>query len=234
MTRDTSLDRLSDYLDGELAPHEREALDAHLALCASCRQALDDLRSIASAATRLRVRPPDKDLWDGVARRIGAAPTGDTVVGAAGAPVMSSSRQATPFTRRSARRFSFTMPQLAAAGLALMVLSGALVYMARSVDPRVDFRPMSAEVMPVSLVDPGYDAAITDLQEALDQGRSKLDPETVRVLEQNLATIDQAIAQCRKALEADPANAFLNSHLVSARQRKLALLRTATALTVGS
>jgi hypothetical protein len=56
----------------------------------------------------------------------------------------------------------------------------------------------------------------------------------VRVLEQNLATIDKAIAQSRQALEGDPGNTFLNSHLISARQRKLALLRRATALTTGS
>jgi hypothetical protein len=54
------------------------------------------------------------------------------------------------------------------------------------------------------------------------------------VLEENLATIDLAIEQCRRALEADPANAYLTSHLASARQRKLALLRRATALTAGS
>ena len=54
------------------------------------------------------------------------------------------------------------------------------------------------------------------------------------MLEQNLQTIDGAIEQSRRALEADPANAFLNRHLESARQRKLALLRRATALTIGS
>jgi hypothetical protein len=68
----------------------------------------------------------------------------------------------------------------------------------------------------------------------LDEGRARLDPETVRVLEDNLDAIDKAIDQCRLALEADPANSFLSSHLVSARQRKLALLRRATALTTGS
>ena len=43
--------------------------------------------------------------------------------------------------------------------------------------------------------------------------------------------IDQAIAQARQALDADPANSYLSSHLVEARRRKLDLLRRATALT---
>ena len=144
-----------------------------------------------------------------------------------------------PFAPKAARRFSFTLPQLAAAGIALMVMSGSLVYMAQSGNSRADFPAMSAEapmtnVAPVSLADPQYDNAIADLEDALEAGRSKLDPETVKVLEQNLSSIDKAIEQCRQALEADPANAFLNSHLVSARQHKLSLLRKATALTTGS
>jgi hypothetical protein len=88
--------------------------------------------------------------------------------------------------------------------------------------------------MPVALVDPQYDGAVADLERTLAEGRDRLDPETIRVLEQNLDAIDKAIDQCRRALEADPANSFLNNHLVSARQRKLALLRRATALTTGS
>jgi hypothetical protein len=121
-----------------------------------------------------------------------------------------------------------------------MLLSGSLVYQLRpggsaagpvteATDPRVD-----QSIVPVSLVDPQYDGAVADLERTLAAGRGRLDAETIQVLEQNLAAIDAAIAQCRAALQADPANAFLNRHLVSARQHKLSLLRRATALTTGS
>ena len=83
---------------------------------------------------------------------------------------------------------------------------------------------------PVGLTNPRYDQAVHDLEEALDAGRSQLDPETVKILESNLEAIDQAIEQSRRALEADPANSYLYSHLAEARQRKLALLRRASAL----
>jgi hypothetical protein len=88
-------------------------------------------------------------------------------------------------------------------------------------------------VVPAALVDPRYDEAIADLVQALQAGRGDLDPATVRVLEANLAAIDKAIAECREALNADPANVYLNGHLADARQRKLALLRRATALVGG-
>jgi tetratricopeptide (TPR) repeat protein len=130
---------------------------------------------------------------------------------------------------------SFTLPQLAAASLALTVLSGGLVWMARSGDPRADFQPISATtarppVTPASFADPRYDEAIADLERTLESGRTKLDPETVRVIEANLGAIDHAIDQCRQALATDPANVYLNTHLAEARQRKLTLLRRVTGL----
>jgi hypothetical protein len=50
-----------------------------------------------------------------------------------------------------------------------------------------------------------------------------------------LKSIDDAIDQCRRALQADPSNVYLNTHLADARQRKLVLLRrAAAAATIGS
>jgi len=50
------------------------------------------------------------------------------------------------------------------------------------------------------------------------------------VIERNLASIDSAIAQAQRALAADSASVYLNSHLAETRQRKLELLRRAAAL----
>jgi anti-sigma factor RsiW len=223
-THDTIVDRLSDYLDGELDDAARLEVESHLKGCTACRETLEELRVIATTAAQLPTTVPDHDPWEGIAARIGVQADARVV----------------PFARIMRRTFSFTLPQLAAAGIALMVLSGAMVYVARSGDSRADFPIMSADngraraaALPVSLSDPQYDGAIADLEQALEAGRSKLDPETVKVLEQNLAAIDEAIEQCRRALETDPANEYLSSHLVSARQRKLALLRKAAALTAG-
>ena len=227
-TSDAFTDRLSDYLDGEdLSPTERAGIEAHLAECAACRTTLTELREVVRRAATLTDRAPDADLWPGVHERIATA----------GGHVLrpSSSRW----------RFTFTLPQLVAASLALMIVSGGVVWMARIGGDRTDFEPAlasqqdagrgaaappAADARPVAFADPQYDQAIADLEEALEAGRSRLDPETVRVLEQNLAAIDRAIDQCRRALAADPFNTYLNAHLADARQRKLSVLRRATAL----
>ena len=224
------VDQLSDYIDGELGAEASAEVERHLGACADCRAIAMELRAVALRAGSLVDTPPQQDLWGSIASRLGARGAGSV----------------TPFQARARRRFSFTLPQLAAAGIALMVLSGGMVWLAKSGDPRADFPAISADrtllpdvtslpiAAPASRVDPHYEGAVEDLEQTLARGRAQLDPETVRVLEQNLQSIDAAIEQCRQALDKDPANSYLNNHLAAARQRKLALLRRATALTAGS
>jgi hypothetical protein len=206
MVMDQWTDRLSEYLDDELAANERREMEAHLSGCVSCRTTLDELRAVVERARTVSDRAPDADLWPGVAGRIAAS----------GSP-----------------RYTFSMPQLVAAGIALMALSGGVVWMARQTAGPPPAQVAIVEdpaTVPVNLADAPYDRAVADLQRALDAGRSRLDPATIKVLEESLASIDQAIDQSQRALAADPANTYLYSHLAAARQRKLALLRRASAL----
>jgi tetratricopeptide (TPR) repeat protein len=229
-TEDAFTDRLSDYLDGEdLSARDRADIEDHLGTCSGCQATLAELREVAARAASLRDSAPTADLWAGVAARL--------------EPSM-----VLPFARPRHRRFSFTLPQLVAAGLALMVLSGGLVSIVQLDDPRASLPPAVAETEPpdvapaefdlaapisrssAAFADPNYDQAVADLEQILETGRSRLDAETVRILEDNLRAIDQAIDQSRKALRSDPNSVYLNNHFAASRNRKLALLRRASAL----
>ena len=208
--------RLSEYLDDELNDRERAESEAHLTACEPCRAELAGLRAVAARARVLPDSPPAANLWPGIAARLGA-------------------RTLDVEPRKAPRRFAVTQPQLVAASLALMVLSGGMVWLARLGGDRTDFPPVSAVVdefaiRPANFADGAYDNAVADLQRTLEAGRGRLDKETIRVLEENLQSIDRAIAQCREALAGDPANVYLNSYLVEARTRKLELLRRAAAI----
>jgi hypothetical protein len=74
------------------------------------------------------------------------------------------------------------------------------------------------------------DREITALREVLTERSEQLDPRTVAVLETSLSTIDSAITEARRALQADPASRFLSSQLDKALEKKLGLLRTAALL----
>ena len=71
---------------------------------------------------------------------------------------------------------------------------------------------------------------IAQLQKTLRQRRDQLDPETVRVVEDNLKLIDLAVSQAKAALRKDPASGFLNEQLDGALQKKVELLRTVALL----
>lgn len=75
-----------------------------------------------------------------------------------------------------------------------------------------------------------FDVEIARLRTIVDRRRAQLDPATVSVVERNLRVIDDAIAQCRSALEKDPASRFLIESLNHALENKVELLRTAAML----
>ena len=210
---DRWMDRLSEYLDGELPATDRAALEAHLETCNECSALLGDLRRVVDRARVTEERIPRRDLWPGIATRIGA----------------------TSAVSPRIRRWSFSLPQLAAAAIFLMTLSGSAVWLLRSAAPSLAGRPSATMGTPVasnasSSASQSYAAAIADLERVLAGGRGQLDTTTVRVIEQNLAAIDRAIAQAQRALLADPANLYLNTHLAETMRRKLDLLRQAATL----
>lgn len=204
-------DILSSYLDGELDDAGRARVAFHLTGCAACREVAADLALIketAPALADLESRPV-ADLWPGIAARTQPA---------------------------RATRISLSWMQAIAAGLALAVLSGGGVWVALRGGERAGGTPMAqgagddvpgGPIVVADFGDAAYESAVKDLREALDKGRNRLDPQTIQVLETNLAAIDQAIAEARTALSADPANVSLNNYLADVRRRKLALLRTA-------
>lgn len=214
--------RLSEYLDDELPAAERRQVEEHVAGCAACRGTLEELREVVARAGSLEHGAPTRDLWPGVAERIGAV---RSEVGLAAG-------------RRWRRlRLTLTVPQLAAAAIALMAVSAGSVWLAKPRRPIMQpaVAPPAAGAMsavaPVAMAEAAYGSAVRDLEQVLADGRGRLDTATVRVLEQNLRIIDAAIAECRRALAADPASPYLNAHLAQTMKRKIELLRQAARLT---
>jgi anti-sigma factor RsiW len=201
-------DRLSEYLDDELAPGERLQLDQHLLDCARCREVLEELSAVASEARVLEDTAPARDLWPGIV-------------------------SALPRPKSTGWRLSLSFPQAIAAGVLLMAVSGLGVWTWTS-PPPADATAVAAVTSeptpgatPVRLEDSRYDRAVADLTLILAERRSRLNPRTVQVIERNLATIDRAIAEAIAAVKQDPADTFLTAHLVEQRRLKLALLRQA-------
>jgi anti-sigma factor RsiW len=204
---DEWVDRLSEYVDDELTGAERLAIERHLETCASCRTIVAELRDVVAVARAAEDAAPAHDLWSGIAHS----------------------------AARRSRRVSVSFVELIAASIFIALISGLTVWVVTGRDARpavAAVQPAEAERASVPVVEAGgtYDRAVTDLLQALDEGRKQLSPRTIEVMERSLATVDRAIAEASAALDKDPGNVFLSLHLARERQRKLALLRQVQAL----
>jgi anti-sigma factor RsiW len=226
MTHDTWTDRLSEYVDGELDPATTRALETHLAGCAECQAVASDLRQIATRARSLPDRPVRADLWNGIEARI--------IEGSV-----------LPLERPARKGLFVSWPRLAAAGIALAVASGAAA-LALTRSRTVELPQVATGVAPVvagtqgatvqtvgarpdSKVTQTTADAVVELQSIL--ASRQLDSTTVKVLVQNLARIDSAIADAERALAADPSNAYVSRHLANTAKRKVELLHLVAGLT---
>lgn len=223
---------LSDYLDGELTAEDRREVALHLETCADCAQAARELEQVIERARALPDLAPPRDLWPAIeAQLMGRKEAARKEAAEKEAPV--SAPAPLPARRPRTRVVSFTWPQLVAAGLAVALLSTAAFWLGTRGDRRIAQRTSSPAVSGPTREAanvPPTEAAIEELRQALANGRNDLDPATVKVLEQNLATIERSIREAKAALDADPANPYLRHHLQETMTRKVNLLRQATLL----
>ena len=176
---------------------------------------------LKQAISEWRDELPTRDLWSGVQARI---------------------REHQQPVVATQRFFTLTIAQMAVAATLLMAVASGVTWMvahppaaATNNGPVIQAYGASQEetqgqIVPANFADAQFNAAVTDLETILREERGRLDPRTVLIIERNLKAIDAAINEARMALNDDPANPYLNSHLADARRRKLDLLRTATTL----
>ncbi len=207
-------DQLSDYLDGHMSAADRETLEAHLQTCAECRQVLAELNEVATTAGRLEPRAPTADLWPGIAGRI---------------------RAETDVIPLRSRRTTWWTPQAVAAGIGLLLIGASGGVWLGGLTPTttpvaVTPVPAAPTAQTVATGARTTDAAIAELEAIVQREGGRLDSTTVRIVSENLAIINRALADAQRALAADSTNPYVRRHLASATRRKLELLRRAAEL----
>lgn len=221
MTCEEIQDRLDEYVDGGLPEAEFQEMELHLAGCAFCRAEERLLRSLLAQAAALPAeRLPRRDLWPEIAERLREG------------------GRVQPFPKR----VSFWTGLAAAA--AVLVAAGVLLRPGPGEGPRSAGRtpgnPGTPRAVPVSgggaadtllEAEREYAQATTELMSVIEARRSDLSPETQRALDENLATIDQALRDIRTALAKEPGNTQLNHLLASTHRKKVDVLWRVVKLT---
>lgn len=226
MTHEHTLELLDDFVDGVLDPRAERDVRRHLMQCDGCRAEERALRTLLEHAARLDAEIlPERELWAGIAPRLGVRSEG----GVAGEREAADA-ETRVHERVRPRRLPWWM--LAAASVALVATTARVTLelaprgglaelpVERAAPPPAAatafaaFRPSERE----------YELAIGELSAVLEARRESLAPETVAVVEANLQVIDRAIAESRAALAADPASGELARMLADAYNAKLGVL----------
>ena len=185
-----------------------------------------EIEAIRAAASKLPLVEPARDLWPGLEARLGAQ-------------VDINSRP-----RGKARGIVVSTRLLAIAATLLMTVTAGTTYLV--LRDRLDGSEATVGAVPgaragqAGLVTPAsfpvggefgaYTEEIDDLQGAIAERRSKLDPATIAVIERNLRVIDSAIEESKRALAQDPNSELLTALLSEALANKVRLLRQAALL----
>lgn len=220
---------LSELLDGDLPAFRAGEVERHLRDCPECSDLLDELAEVRRRARALPHREPERDLWPEIEETILRGE-------GKGAGVIRLHPDAPDTSPGPRRGLHLSVPQAAAAGLALALFSGAVgAYLngPAPAGPGAEPGPAAEWVQEVKRAEPGLESSareVVRLEELLARHRNELDPATVRTLEKNLALIDEAIRESIAALRDDPGNAFLRDHLARSVEAKESYLREATSL----
>lgn len=204
-------DLLSAYLDGELAPAAARRLEAHLAGCPECRRVQAELEAVVGWAARYEGRLPDRDPWPAIRAAI-------------------EERRVVAWPARAAAGSRFSWRQLIAASLVMAAAGAGGAWLAmRNGGPAVTVEAAApAEPGAVAAAAGPEDLEIRDLEQLLASGRAVLDTATVRIVEESLRLIDEAIADAREAIQRDSTKAYLNGRIAAQMRQKLAILKMAT------
>lgn len=219
---------IQETVDGTIGSIRRAQLDLHLNECAGCRALLEDLQRIHGAAASLPALAPPDRAWLQIAGRLRQE---------------GRIRDEAPAARLAGPSRSGYVAWLAiAAALVIAAGSGALLLTPRpasspqtqagSTTPAATAASAGASDTPtidaVNAVEDAqakFEKAIQDLEKAAKANQQALDPGTSATIEKNLGILDQAIADNRVAVKAEPTNVAARETLFDALRQKVSLLQ---------
>jgi Putative zinc-finger len=228
MACEQHLVRIQEKVDGTIGSIRRAELDLHLDECDACRALYEDLQRIHDAAADLPVLAPPDRAWLQIAGRLRMEGRITDEV-----PVPHKSR------RTQVAWLAIAAALVLAAGSSLMLLmprTPAPAPQAASSTPAAAGTGAAGGVASVEAVNAveaaqaQFEKAIADLEKVAKNNQQALDPSTSATIEKNLGILDQAIAENRAAVKAEPASVAARETLFDALRQKVSLLQDTISL----
>ena len=219
------IDRIQDYIDGELPDDEMRDVADRLNRDADWRAEEERLRALLRQVHGLpKAIEPGRELWHGIERRIVETPAENVVT----------------FPRSAVYAF--------AAAAAVVVLTSVSFLVAQNnqpvsnpgtpnksmaanpVDPDLPVHFVSTDDAEYELALAHYKSATEALRVSINERSDSMEEETWIAVSESLNVIEQAIRDIEQALNDDPSNPELRTLLVAAYQKEVGLLRQAVLL----
>jgi len=211
-------ERLSAFVDGELAPAEAAAVRTHAASCPACTAALSDLRALVKNARTLDVPEPPPTLWPSIEgaldrrERFGWLTLSNWkpfAVGALAGAV-------------AVVLVVFALPLLRARPDAPVASAPTEPASAAPADPLLN--EAEAEFAQAAAA---YERSIAKLRTLLEREEARWSPQERGRMAERLARLDEAIARSRELARRTPGDSAGNEQLFAAYQQKIAFLAAA-------
>jgi anti-sigma factor RsiW len=212
------LNSIHEAVDGTIGSIRRAELELHVDTCDDCRALLEDLRKIHDTAAALPVLDAPDRAWLQIAGRLRQEGR------IAAAPAAAGTRSYGVW--------------LAAAAAVILVIGSAVLLLprfGRTPPPQTasapapgnaaDGRTVESVQNDVDAAQQQFEKAIAELEKVAKDNQQALDPETSATIDKNLGIIDQANAENRAAVTAEPASVAARETLFQALRSKVSLLQ---------
>ena len=195
---------LSDYLDGRniwASDDEVEQIETHLTNCPACLNLKLELSEIKIAARELPLHTPPPALWTRISKAMEAE------ISTENWPARETQNASGWWGWLNSRKFTFSLPQLAAAGAfaAILIVAGISGIFGDN-SPKLKFRDFQS-----LLLLPEEDEIKANLERrlgAINARKAQWDSQRRADFEQRMNRIDESLKRCRHMLEDNPNDAW--------------------------
>lgn len=197
------MNSLSDYLDGQgtwMSGNEKSSIEKHLDTCPTCQSLKLELTEIKTAARELPLHTPPQALWVRIANTLEAE------LPASERKTREEFPKETWWDRLKARQFTFTIPQMAGAG----VLSAALIIMGiygiSGQSPKTDPTRLNLSGVQTAFL-PDEDQIKAELNRRLgelNKLKASWNAQSRSEFDKQLTLVEESLEKCRTELRVNP------------------------------
>jgi hypothetical protein len=205
---------LWEYAAGELPAGDAARVERHLDRCPRCREAVEQIQLLSSAARGLADTPLTRDLWPGIQERVLAPP----------APATVRQRRPAPLSGwRPRLAWAFGLAGL----LLIMFIAGQQL---RPKGPQTPTAPRQTRVAEeartdIALARQHYERSAEALETIVAHRTHEIDLDQARLYHDKLRQLEMVITECSQALENNRYDVRAQQTLFNAYDQKISTLR---------